>query len=433
MVALYAEYVSLAGVVAVSLTQIAPRRVRDWAALVIGAATLASLLYLSVLERSLAGLVGLTVSIVGIASLVSAFGLLDAGRSVFTLLVLAACSSSTILAYATDAVVVFTAWEILSLSVLFTAGYTKSEESASAVIKYLVTCSAGSLLLLTGFALAFAETGTTSLAGLAGASPLAKLLVLVGVGVEASLFPLGFWLPDVYAAAPEPGVAVISSAATGVASILLYRTVLADPLVGRVVAILASLGVVVSVAHMYKESDLRRVLAYSSMFSSNAMLLAFSSSNSLAISMALVYYLAHSLSKTSAFILAGGLRRDYGYSSVQDLVGVASGWGVMKLNLALSLLGILGVPPFVSFWGDFYIAVGLLEAVPELGVVFMLALIALIPVILNVLFTLVSGTGRSQRVSSTPVYLAVSTALNVLAIALFPWYSLLLAYAVTGR
>ena len=145
--------------------------------------------------------------------------------------------------------------------------------------------------------------------------------------MEAALFPLGFWLPDVYAAVPEPGAAVISSAATGVASILLYRMVLADTLVSRVVAVLASLGVVVSVAHMYKESDLGRVVAYSSMFSSNAVLLAFSSKNSLAVSTALVYYLAHSLSKTSAFILAGGLRRDFGHSSVQDLRGVAYGWG----------------------------------------------------------------------------------------------------------
>ncbi|MGC9180985.1 proton-conducting transporter membrane subunit [Thermogladius sp.] len=281
-------------------------------------------------------------------------------------------------------------------------------------------------------ALAFAETGTTTLAGLAEASPLAKLLILAGAGVEAALFPLGFWLPDVYAAAPEPGAAVIPSAATGVASILLYRMVLADTLVSRVVAVLASLGVVVSVAHMYKESDLGRVVAYSSMFSSNAMLLAFSSKNSLAVSMALVYYLAHSLSKTSAFILAGGLRRDFGHSSVQDLRGVVSGWGAMKLNLALSLLGVLGVPPLVSFWGDFYIAVGLLESSPTLGVLFLLTLIALVPVILSVLFMLVSGTGEPRRVSSTPVYLAVSTALNVLAVALFPLYSWLLPYAFTG-
>ncbi|MGC9121583.1 MAG: proton-conducting transporter membrane subunit [Thermogladius sp.] len=95
--------------------------------------------------------------------------------------------------------------------------------------------------------------------------------------MEAALFPLGSWPPDVYAAAPEPGAALISSATTGVASILLYRMVPADTLVSRVAAVLASLGVVVSVAHVYKESDLGRVVAYSSMFSSNAMLLAFSS------------------------------------------------------------------------------------------------------------------------------------------------------------
>ncbi|MGC9012750.1 proton-conducting transporter membrane subunit, partial [Thermogladius sp.] len=156
---------------------------------------------------------------------------------------------------------------------------------------------------------------------------------------------------------------------------MLHRMVLADTLVSRVVAVLASLGVVVSVEHVYKESDLGRVVAYSSMFSSNAM----------------VYYLAHSLSKTSAFILAGGLRRGFGHSSAQDLRGVAYGWGAMELNLALKLLGVLGVPPLVSFRGDFYIAVGLLESSPTLGVLFLLTLIALVPVILSVLFTLVSG------------------------------------------
>jgi len=117
---------------------------------------------------------------------------------------------------------------------------------------------------------------------------------------------------------------------------------------------------------------------------------------------------------------------------VQDLRGVAYGWGAMKLNLALSLLGVLGVPPLVSFWGDFYIAVSLLESSPTLGVLFLLTLIALVPVILSVLFTLVSGTGESRRAPSTPVYLAVSTALNVLAVALFSLYSWLLPYAFTG-
>jgi hypothetical protein len=55
----------------------------------------------------------------------------------------------------------------------------------------------------------------------------------------------------------------------------------------------------------------------------------------------------------------------------------------------------LGVPPLVSFRGDFYIAVGLLESSPTLGVLVLLTLIALVPVILSVLFTLVSGTGGS--------------------------------------
>ncbi len=419
-------YTALSGELLLILARVARGRVRRVASTAITACALAFLLQCSILERSPAGLIGLTSSLIGLVAVLSAYSLIDEDVLAHNALILALCSSSVLLATSSDLVRLFVAWEVLSTSVAALTAYHRDREGAEAALKYVMLCGAGTALALAGVMLVAVETGSTSLEAVYSASPLAKVLLLTGFGVEAAIFPLHFWLPDAHMAAPSTASAVLSGVAIESAAVLVFRLVGSDALMRAVVAPLALAGALVGNLSAYRQDDFKRLLAFSSVANVNYILLAWASGNALATRFAFLHIFAHGLLKASLFIVAGLLLASYGTRLLSKLSGAASGNNALKLVVILAALGLTGAPPLPTFWSELYIGIGLFQYSPALGLGFLLSVVTSFPYYFRAMYTLVTGSRESELKENIPAILAL--ALVLVGIAAFPIYGTIIEY-----
>ncbi len=194
-----------------------------------------------------------------------------------------------------DFIVLFLFWEALSISAFGLVSFRKGAAiSLEATLKYFVLAGIGSLLALYGIAVLYSSTGSILLSSTAagvsesGLALLGLVFILIGFGVEAAVVPLHTWLPDVYAAAPSPAAAAISGVVTGTGVFVLVK-VLQPIILGMpaaftaeaqhlqvVLVVLAFLTMTLGNLTGLVQTNLKRMLGYSSIAQTGYMLAALS-------------------------------------------------------------------------------------------------------------------------------------------------------------
>jgi len=238
----------------------------------------------------------------------------------------------------------------------------------AATLRYLIISSVGAALALAGIALVYQATGTLNLAQLAQLAPeklnniqglVAFVLLLVGFGVKAELFPVNAWVPEVYATASGQVSALLAGIVSKLALVIIVRLlilVFQQPEAHMVMLVLGILGVVSGELAAWRARDLRRMLAFSSIGQLGVMFIAFSIPGPAGVFAGLAVALHHMIVKPALFLLAaqwgGGTRQLAGAARVSPL-----GAGLFVL-LALSLIG---VPPLPGFWAKLLVLVSLSE------------------------------------------------------------------------
>ena len=246
----------------------------------------------------------------------------------------------------------------MSISIAVLTTFEREEHSMEAALKYVMMCSSGSLLALAGIALAITETGASTFSSLAGASVLSKILIIVGFGVEAAVFPLHFWLPDVHMSAPSTVSAILSGISIETAAYTISRVAAYDPMLSIVLCFSAIIGMFIGNLSAYSQDDLKRLLAYSSVANVGYIILGLNSGVQLAKTFSLLHILAHGLLKASLFLLAGFLMLTYSSRKLSKIRGVASTSPILKFTIISASIGLTGVPPFLTFWSEAFILIG---------------------------------------------------------------------------
>jgi len=303
---------------------------------------------------------------------------IEAGE--YYILVCFAALGMMLLASATDLIVVFVAIELMSLSLYALAGFFRGQLSAGeAAMKYLLLGAFSGGFFLYGIALVFGATGTTNLDRLATAlgqgavreDPLLMIgmgLLLVGFGFKISSVPFHMWAPDVYEGAPTSVTALIATGSKAAAFAALLRVLLsafksAQPdwtLSLWAAAILTmTVGNVLAIA----QSNLKRMLAYSSIAHVGYMLIGVVVGTQLGAAAVLYYLAAYTFMTAGAFGVILLLERR-GAEAVQlgDYAGLAARHPLLALLLALFLLSLIGFPPTAGFVGKFYLFSAAIEA-----------------------------------------------------------------------
>jgi len=313
-----------------------------------------------------------------------------------------------------DLLELFLFWEGMSVAAYGLVAFNKKVTvSLDAALNYLFLAGTGSLIALFGISIIYILTGSIQLSELAlvfqkdpQLGTLGLAMLIIGFGVEAAIFPLHTWLPDAYSTAPTPVSALLAGVVTETAVFALIKVISPTftPLLQSITpsltmsitqtqpvgpyGLIQSSLVIVAVLTMLignlgalGQGNIKRMLSYSSIAHVGYMLAALATFSTVGIVAILFHIWNHGLVKSSFFMLTGNKGKAYEDS---DLANVKGLFHQSKLNggmFALSSLGMLGVPPFGTFWSELLIIQSLLAT--QLLTFYALAVV----VVLNIVFS----------------------------------------------
>ncbi|MEM1619418.1 MAG: proton-conducting transporter membrane subunit [Fervidicoccaceae archaeon] len=318
------------------------------------------LLLIFVGARSPAGFIGATSAAIGLAAALSSSCIIrERGKFLHDAVLLALVASAYLVAQSRDLIRLFVYWELMSVSILVLTVFHWHRENLESALKYVMMCGVGSLLALVGIGMTVAEAGSTSIEAVARASPLAKALMAVGFGVEAAIFPLHFWLPDVHMAAPSTASALLSGIAIETGAYVAASVALLDAHVAKAFALAALIGAFIGNLAAIRQDDMKRMLAYSSVAHVSYIVLGLVAGAALAKTYAQLHIMAHGLLKGAAFLLSGLFIALWGTRSLSVLAGKLERTIALKFSIVALGLGLTGVPPFLTFWSEAFTFIGL--------------------------------------------------------------------------
>ena len=258
-------------------------------------------------------------------------------------------------------------WFSISLYILTAIGVERLP-SLEAGLKYLIVGSFGSAILLFGSALVYGATGTIYFAEIAVASPDSERLflvaglamILVGLAFKVSAAPFHQWTPDVYQGAPTP-VTAFMAAATKAAALVLTLRVLVTAFPGEEGLWTIALAVIVCISLAWgnlaaiAQSDLKRLLAYSSISHAGFLLMPIAAGSALGGRALLYYLISYSAMSVGAFAIVAARERELGRPvGFAEMAGFGWERPLYGAAMAIFMFGFVGLPPAGIFLGKFY-------------------------------------------------------------------------------
>ncbi len=285
----------------------------------------------------------------------------------FCALVIVATLGMSLMASASNLIMLYLAIETTSLPLYIMAGFrVLDQKSVEAGIKYLLYGAMTSAVMLYGFSLLWGFTGTTDIYAIAtqlqtgGVSPLlaggTAMLVLVGFGFKVSAVPFHFWAPDVYEGAPTPIAGFLSTASKAAGFSVLVRFLLAvfpaiTPFWSVVVGILAAGSMIVGNVLALTQRNIKRLLAYSSIAQAGYILVGVAAHNALGAAGMVYYLVSYMVTNLAAFGIVWLVGREIGSDDLDAYAGLAKRNPTVALAMLVSLLSLGGIPPLSGFFG----------------------------------------------------------------------------------
>lgn len=398
----------------------------------------------------------------GLLGIAVAYGYLkrmNIERGEYYSLLLFSTAGMMLMAHAADLIVVFLALELLSLPLYVLAAFARPRlDSEEAGLKYFLLGAFATGFVVYGITLIYGATGTTALAGILAAASSGTLqpvqggassllltigaaLVLVGFGFKVAAVPFHMWTPDVYHGAPTPVTAfmAVGAKAAGFAALLrVFVTALpslsADltPVVWGLAALTMFVGNVVAIA----QTNIKRMLAYSSIAHAGYILMAFvafgdPATRGDAVASALFYLVTYALTSYGAWSAVIALEKGDGQGlEISDFAGLGRKRPLLAAAMTVFMLSLTGMPPTLGLVGKFY----LFRTVIEAGQVW-LAVIGVLTSLISAYYYLrvvvvmymregAPETTREPWLDFTWAVSAVATVvLSFLPMALFAWAS----------
>ena len=366
-------------------------------------------------------------------------------RGEYYALMLFATAGMMLMATATDLLVIFLALEVLSLAVYVLTGIRRdAPRSTEAALKYFMLGAIASAFFLYGIAFTYGITGSTRLDRIGGLmaaqsvspSPMQLLavgLVLVGFAFKVSAVPFHMWTPDAYEGAPPAVTAFMSTGVKTAAFAAFARVFLSafEPLKGtwgpdmvagwsQVVAVLAVatmvLGTVVGVA----QTNVKRMLAYSSIAHGGYLLVALVAANDIAKQSLLFYLLTYAITNIGAFgVIALLDNADQPNDEVRDYAGLWYQHPALATLMTVFLLSLGGFPPLAGFVAKWYVfSAAVAAGYNRLAIIGVLTSVVSVFFYLRIVVMMYMTTSETQT-RFPPVPRVAGVALIVSALLLF--------------
>ncbi|MBK9170951.1 MAG: NADH-quinone oxidoreductase subunit N [Bryobacterales bacterium] len=293
-------------------------------------------------------------------------------------LILLANSGMFFLAAGSDLVTLFIGLELMALCFYVMVGFLRGDRrSNEAAMKYLILGAFSSGFLLYGFSILYGIGGSTKLAAISEAMAarelddpvlwLALITTAVGLLFKISAAPFHMWAPDAYEGAPTTVTAYLSVASKAASFAFLLRIFLGPFAASRevwepILAAIAVLTMTVGNFAAISQTNVKRLLAYSSISHAGYMLLGLVAGNETGLQGISVYILVYTFMNLGAFLVIVALRRgNLIGDEIEDLAGLMRRSPGMAMLMLVFLVSLAGIPPTAGFLGKFYIFLALIE------------------------------------------------------------------------
>ncbi|MBM3895927.1 MAG: NADH-quinone oxidoreductase subunit N [Thaumarchaeota archaeon] len=301
--------------------------------------------------------------------------------AVYFSLILLSTIGMVLIAYSTDLVMLFVAWELMSIPTYVLAGFMKKDPSSNeAALKYFLFGALSSAIIIYGISIAYGLAGSTNIGDViqtfatidSEMLPLALLAIgmfVAGFGFKMGLVPFHMWLPDTYEGAP-PTISALLAAGTKKAG---FAAALRIIVMGSIalsldwtfaLGVIAVMTMTVGNIAAIMQKNLARILAYSSIGHAGYILigLAIAPYTAIGIQGSLFHILNHAVMKGAAFIAVAGIVVTLASSHLDKIKGLGRSMPITSLGIVISLLALAGVPPLNGFWSKLILFGAALDA-----------------------------------------------------------------------
>ncbi|HEY2433206.1 MAG TPA: NADH-quinone oxidoreductase subunit N [Vicinamibacterales bacterium] len=281
---------------------------------------------------------------------------------------LASLLGMLVLAAARELILLFVAFELMSIPLYFLTGFHKRQPTAGeGALKFFLVGSVSSAVMLYGFSFLYGAAGTTMLSAipqaLASGSPLAKVglvLVLGGIAFKIAAVPFHMWVPDTYEAASTPFVAWLSVAPKAAGFVVVFRLYLAGAGGAALVWVpvltaLAAITIVAGNLMAIPQQNVKRLLAYSGVAHIGYMLIGVAAMSAHGAGMVLFYLVAYLFGNMGAFLVVQAVGTGEGSDAMASYRGLAQRSPVLALSMLVFLLSLGGIPFVAGFWAKLFI------------------------------------------------------------------------------
>jgi NADH-quinone oxidoreductase subunit N len=358
-------------------------------------------------------------------------------REELYVLLLIATMGCTVLVASSHFASFFLGLESLSVSLYAMIAYLKErKQSLEAGIKYLVLAAASSAFLLFGMALVYADLGTMEFSRVAAASAspshLALLLpgivlIITGIGFKLAVVPFHLWTPDVYEGAPAPVTAFIATASKVAIFVLLLRFFYQSGVnQSRAVFVVF---VIIAVASMLAgnltalwQTNVKRILAYSSIAHFGYMLVALVAGGNIAVEAVTFYLVAYTVTTLGAFGVVTVLSESgHDADTLSNYAGLFWRRPLMAGIFTVMLLSLAGIPATMGFLAKFYVLAAGASAM-KWSLIVVLVLTSTIGLFYYLRILVVLYSPSSEREASTQRVVPASGVVLALLTALLIWF-----------
>jgi NADH:ubiquinone oxidoreductase subunit 5 (subunit L)/multisubunit Na+/H+ antiporter MnhA subunit len=285
-------------------------------------------------------------------------------RTEYYVMVLLFLGSMMGLIFSLNLIWMFVFWEITAICSWRLVGFFRSDRDIVKADKTFLVTVFGALCMLLGFVIVYANHGTFDLQALKGKSisEWAVLLILVGIFSKSATLPFSTWLPDA-GVAPSPVTALLHAAVLVKIGVYAFArifcaTLQMGPTWETLVPAIAAASALISAGAALIDTDLKRIIAYSTISQIGFIFLGLSTQNRIGVAGGMLFILMHGVAKGGLFLCAGIVEQNTKIKDITKLGGLFSTMPITAISFAFCALSVMGIPPFGGFFSKFMVFQG---------------------------------------------------------------------------
>lgn len=271
------------------------------------------------------------------------------------------------LVYSDNLIWMYTFWELTGFASWRLVGFFRGDKEITKANKTILVTFFGAVLMLIGIIDIYMTQGTVVISELKAKEItfLPATLILCGIFSKSAILPFSTWLPDA-GVAPSTVTSLLHAAVLVKIGTFVYAKLFGTVFIvpesfSYMVLIITGITALVAGGAALIETDMKRIIAYSTISQLSFIFLGLASGSKLAFAGALIYILMHSIAKGSLFLCAGIVEQKMHTKDITKMGGLVKSMPLTALAFALSAFSVMGLPPFGGFFGKFFVFKGAIE------------------------------------------------------------------------